>query len=259
MPHPKKRNSVIAFCLGIAAAGCLIQAAGWIRNDRLVFPEVSEILHAFGNLLSKKETWSGIFVTVQHLILSLLISTAAGLLLGFCQGLSDWLYSFFRPMMTFFRSMPMIVLTIVLMVMMNYTWVPVAAGALILIPLISEAVREGCRRIEPELIDVYRMNSSLTFSVLRNVYVPSVTGYLLQAFNNAAGMGMKIVVSAEYLVQTRNSLGKAVFTANYFNEYAEIYAYALILALLVILLSVLPALTGKAISRIRSSRGFLFQ
>ena len=53
-------------------------------------------------------------------------------------------------------------------------------------------------------------------------------------------MGLKIAVSAEYLVQARDSLGKAVYSSAYFSEYAEIYAYAMIMILLVLLITDIP-------------------
>ena len=59
-------------------------------------------------------------------------------------------------------------------------------------------------------------------------------------YANAAGMGLKMVVSTEYLVQTRDSLGKAVYSSSYFNEYQDIYAYALIMIFLVLALTQLP-------------------
>ena len=72
------------------------------------------------------------------------------------------------------------------------------------------------------------------------VYLPLISGYLKQAFNNAAGMGLKVAVSAEYLVQARDSLGKAVYLSSYSTEYAEVYAYALIMIFLILLLTELP-------------------
>jgi ABC-type nitrate/sulfonate/bicarbonate transport system permease component len=126
------------------------------------------------------------------------------------------------------------------MSMMNYRSVPVTAACMILIPLFSEAVYEGCRSLEPELIDVYRMNGGFGFEVAVHVYLPLISGYLRQAFVNAAGMGLKVAVSAEYLVQTKDSLGKAVYSSAYFSEYAEIYAYALIMVFLVLLLTEVP-------------------
>ena len=119
---------------------------------------------------------------------------------------------------------------------------PLIATTLMLIPLISEATCEGFRRIEPELVDVYRMNSGFNALVLFRVYLPLMAGYLKQACVNAVGMEIKLVVTTEYLVQTKNSLGKAVYSSSYFNEYQDIYAYALIMILLVLLVGALPAI-----------------
>jgi ABC-type nitrate/sulfonate/bicarbonate transport system permease component len=58
-------------------------------------------------------------------------------------------------------------------------------------------------------------------------------------------MGIKVAVSAEYLVQSRDSLGKAVFLSGYSSEYAEIYAYALMMILLVLLITEVPGLLIK--------------
>ena len=60
-------------------------------------------------------------------------------------------------------------------------------------------------------------------------------------------MGLKLIVTAEYLVQTRSSLGKAIYSSSYFNEYEDIYAYALIMILLVLLVSELPVIIGRLI------------
>lgn len=233
------------FCLGLLFLGALIQAASWLKGDSLVFPGVAPILRAFFRLMGSGRTWRQIGVTLGHLALALGISAAAGTLLGLLQGLSGTFYRFMRPLMGLLRSLPMIVLTVIVMVVTSYDRVPVAVTTLILVPMISEAACEGCRRIEPELIDVYRMNSSLTPEVVRRVHLPLMAGYLRQAWVSAAGMGIRTTVTAEYLVQTRNSLGKAVFTSGYFFEYEEIYAYALIMVLLVLGLGSLPRLLGR--------------
>ena len=146
--------------------------------------------------------------------------------------------------MILLRSVPMIVMTVIIMVLAKYEKVPLIATSLMLIPLISEATYEGFRRIEPELIDVYRINSGFTAQVLFRVYLPLMAGYLRQAYVNAVGMGIKLAVTTEYLVQARDSLGKAVYSSAYFNEYADIYAYALVMILLAVAVSELPKLAA---------------
>ena len=46
MERNKKSLNTLAFCLGILLVGGLIQAAGWLKGDKLVFPGVGEILQA---------------------------------------------------------------------------------------------------------------------------------------------------------------------------------------------------------------------
>ena len=242
MKGEKKNNQAFAFVLGIILIGCLIQAAGWIKNDRLVFPDVIEILRAFFRLITTPKTWQLIWTTLRHLLTAMAISTVFGLIIGLAEGYSDFIRTLLRPLMVLLRSIPMLVLVVIIMVLTTYDRVPLIGTSLILTPLISEAVCEGYRSIDSDLIDVYRLCSDFNLQVLRNVHLPLMTGYLKQAYISAIGMGVKLVVSTEYLVQTKNSLGKAINTSIYFNEYQDIYAYALIMVLLVVLISELPLL-----------------
>ncbi|MBE5789355.1 MAG: ABC transporter permease subunit [Clostridiales bacterium] len=244
-PIREKTKETIVFCLGILLVGILIQVAGWLKGDRLVFPDVAEILRAFVRLLGQEITWRRIGTTLMHLLEALLAAGTIGLGLGLLQGRSRTVYTLLKPTMIFLRTIPMIVMAVIIMVLAPYPRVPLIATTLMLIPLISEATCEGFRRIEPELVDVYRMNSGFNALVLFRVYLPLMAGYLKQACVNAVGMGIKLVVTTEYLVQTRDSLGKAVYSSSYFNEYEDIYAYALIMVLLALAVSGIPALLAQ--------------
>ena len=245
MARNNRRQETLAFCLGILLVGALIQAAGWLKGDRLVFPGVGEILQAFVRLLGVGKTWRQIGVTLLHLVEALAASAVIGTALGIAQGRSPFVRTLLRPLMILLRSIPMIVMTVIIMVLTKYKRVPLIASAMMLIPLISEATCEGLTRIEPEMVDVYRMNSGFTPRVLFRVYLPLMAGYLRQAYVNAVGMGIKLAVTTEYLVQARDSLGKAVYSSAYFNEYAEIYAYALIMILLALLVGAIPGAVVK--------------
>ena len=233
-------KDTLVFCLGIVFIGCLIQIAGKTKGDALVFPSVFEIIKAFFRLIRTAGTYALVFTTFSHLFIALFISSLAGISIGMLEGLCPAVRHFLKPLMIFLRSIPMIVLVVIVMVLTDYSRVPYVAATLILLPLIAEATSEGCRRIDPELIDVYKINSSFSLRILFTVYIPLMAGYLKQAYINAVGMGMKLVISTEYLVQTRNSLGKAVHTSGYFNEYEDIYAYALIMIVLIVLVTEVP-------------------
>lgn len=238
--RPSKARDALAFCLGIVLIGAMIQGAGALKGNDLVFPGVTEILRAFLRLLGEAKTWQRIGVTMAHVLSALAVSTAIGVGVGVLQGLCGFVRRLLQPLMSFLRAIPMVVLIFIVMVLMDYDYVPVVASSLILIPMIAEAACEGCLRIDRELIDVYRMSGGFSLTVLWRVYLPLMAGYLRQAYVNAVGMGVKLAVSTEYLVQTKNSLGRAVTDSTYFLEYQDVYAYALIMILLVLLLSELP-------------------
>ena len=239
-----KKESLI-FCLGIILLGCLIQAAGMMKGDRIVFPGVFEILKAFFLLLGKGQTYAKIWVTLRHLITAVLISSIIGISIGMAEGHSLFLRTLLRPTMILLRSIPMVIMAVIIMVITKYERVPVLATSLFLIPLISEAACQGYLNLDQSLLDVYRLESHFNFRVASLVHIPMMAGYLKQAYISSVGMGMKLIVSTEYLVQTRNSLGKAIHSSSYFNEYQDIYAYALIMIMLVLLVSELPGLIGR--------------
>ena len=236
----KTAPGILPYLLGVVLILLLIQLGGAVKGNAFVFPDVREIGTAFRRLLGASRTYALIGTTLLHVLEALAVSMVIGILLGLAEGLSRWMHALFQPLMVLIRSMPMIILVILIMTMVSYRLVPVVAAGTVLIPLISEAVCEGCRAIDPELIDVYRLNGGFSLQVLVRVYLPMMAGFLRQAFTNAVGMGLKIAVSAEYLVQTRDSLGKAVYSSSYFNEYAEIYAYAFLMVLMVLLFTEVP-------------------
>jgi len=244
-----KLSDTLTFCLGILLIAALVQLAGWAKGDDLVFPPVDEILRALGRILTTGSTYRLIWTTLRHLLLTMAVSTVIGVALGLLQGMSRFLRNLFTPLMIFLRSLPMIVLIVIVMVVVKYRYVPVIASTMIVVPIISEATCEGCLRIDRELIDVYRMNSGFNLRILWSVYLPLMAGYLRQAYINAVGMGVKLAVTTEYLVQTKESLGKAVHSSIYFSDYQDVYAYALVMILLVLLVSEMPVWIGRAVSR----------
>ncbi|MCR5289449.1 MAG: ABC transporter permease subunit [Treponema sp.] len=247
MTDKDNTQHTIIFCFGIVLLCLCIHIIGWVKHDVLVFPNVISIIKSFFSLLGQRRTYVLIGTTCIHLILAVFFATLIGLALGLAEGFSKTVHTLFEPCMILFRSMPMIVLAVIIMVITHYSWVPVIAATVVLIPLISEASCAGVQSIDKDLVDVYKLNTSFNLHILMSVYIPRMSGYLKQAFAGAIGMGIKIIVSAEYLVQTKNSLGKAVFTSSYFNEYQEIYAYALIIIILVLIIEKLPLLVYRII------------
>ena len=251
MARSKKAGEWIAFIAGIGLILALIQAGNILQGKRAIFPPAGETVRAFFDLLCRKETYARIGTTLLHTAEATAVSVAAGMLLGLAEALIPYLHSLLRPLHALLRSMPMILLAMIMLMATRFSkeWMPLLTGCLVLIPMISEAGYEGCRRIDGDLIDVYRLDRRMSPGIILHVYLPLTSGYMKQALVNACGMGLKVIVTAEYLVHTANSMGQTVYLKLDALEYAEVFAWALIMVLLVLVLTGIPAalvrLAGK--------------
>jgi len=251
MRRNKKVGEWAAFILGIGLILALIQAGNALQGRRPVFPSADQTVRAFFELLSRKETYAEIGTTLAHAVKAIALSAVIGTVIGLGEGLIPYLHALLRPLHALLRSMPMILLAMVMLMATRFSkeWMPVLTGCMVLVPMISEAGYEGCTRIDRELIDVYRLDSRTSPRIILRVYLPMMSGYMKQAFVNACGTGLKVIVTAEYLVHTMRSLGQAVYLKLDALGYEEVFAYALIMALLVLVLTGIPALIVRIVNR----------
>jgi len=239
----KKIKNLILFVAGIIIILLLISLIGLIKDNKIVFPSIWEIFNAFFRLLGTGSTYKYIGTTILDFIIIILVSSIIGIGLGILSGFNDISKGILKPFMIIGRSMPMVIIIVIIMLTIpndNYRYVPIVSTIIALIPILYEAVSEGIRRIDSTYNDVWRLNSNLNLKVICNVHMPLIGGYLKQAFVNAIGLGIKMIVTTEFIAGVRNTLGVAIFDSKVLVEYTEIYAYAIILVLLVVFLEWVP-------------------
>ena len=61
-----------------------------------------------------------------------------------------------------------------------------------------------------------------------------------------------MIVTTEFIAGVRNTMGTAIFNSKTLVEYNEIYAYALILIILVVLVELLPSLIVFVVRRLKN-------
>ena len=176
-----KIKNLILFVAGILIIVIIISLIGLIKDNSIVFPSVFEITNTFFSLLGKGETYKYIGITLLDFIIALICSSILGLGFGILSGFNDVSRGILRPFMIVFRSMPMVIIIVIIMLTIpndNYRYVPIVSTAIALIPILYEAVSEGIRRIDSTYNDVWRLNSKLNLKVIFNVHLPLITAPL---------------------------------------------------------------------------------
>ena len=249
--NSKKIIEYLAFCIGIILIGVLIQVIRLIKNDSALFPNVIDVLNCFSKLLGDSHTYLYIGNTLSQLLISIIISSFFGIALGALAGFNRIAEKVLKPFMILLRSLPMIILIVIIWIILNKDIVPVLGTTLVIVPIIYEATLQGIRNIEREYIDAYKIYSKTNPYILFKIHLPMISGYLKQAYSNAIGMGIKVVVTIGYVVGVKNSFGQEIVDSRILLDFDKIYAYGLLLIIMVSIFEFIPKLINLVYNKIK--------
>jgi len=213
--------------------------AGLIVNNSLLLPQPQEVLLAFGKIFINIDSLSVIFHTILRLLVGLLFASFFGFLLGIVAGFKKQFSIFFNPIVTVLRTIPVISITVILLIMFGFSFTPYIITFLMIFPLIYQGTYGAIKGIDQELIDVYKLEDNNFITGLTHCYIPLISKQIRTALLQSLGLGIKVLVMAEYLSQTKNSIGNKLYLAKVNLNYDEVFAWTLLLIVLALFLELL--------------------
>lgn len=225
----------------------LIQLCSMGVNNSIILPSVFDIFKSLFKIISTPKTYLYIGNTLKNLVISLFFSFLIGMLLGILAGLFPYVRLFLKPWITILRSIPLASSLVIIMILAGLAHTPYYVAGIMLIPIIYEGFCQGISGLDSAWMDVWRLNSNLSLKVLIRVHLPLIAPAVRTAFVSSVGMGIKVIIMAEYLAGIKNTLGSAILPAANMLDYSSVYAYSILMVLLVLCLEALPKLFAGGI------------
>ena len=218
----------------------LIWQIGAIAVDSaLLLPAPKAVLIAFGKIFLESDSLTVILFTVLRLLLGLLFAAIPGILFGVVAGFNKNFATFLNPIVTVLRTIPVIALTVILLIVAGNKLTPYYITFFMLFPLIYQGVYGAITNLDKELIDVYKLENNNFLTGLTHCYLPLISKDISTALLQSLGLGLKVMIMAEFLAQTDNSIGKAISFARVNLAYDEIFAWTLLLIIIAVLFELL--------------------
>lgn len=244
------KRRILYYSIGVILLLAILQLISFIINDNLIFPNIIDIIKEIIKIFTNLSFYQNLLNTLLELILSLLISILLGTILGILSGIIKEIGMIFKPIISFLRCIPIIVIIISsLIIFRNNNIIPYASLILILFPIIYQAVYEGTISIDKYYIDAYRLESKFNLFIIRNVYLPLISSHSKEAFISSIGLGIKALITIEYVCGISKTIGNSIMNGVNNINYASIYAYTIILALLIMLIELIPVLINRLYKR----------
>ena len=167
-------------------------------------PAPSEISRVVYTLFAEGSILNHLQATFTAALLGLVFGLAIGIVLGFAAALVPLLADILEPIMMLLNAIPRVILAPLFVIWLGIEMASKIALAVVLVAvLIFFAVYSGIRDVNQLLVDRVRTLGGGRFVLLREVYIPSVTAWVLGSLKVAVGFAFTGAVVGEFVAATR--------------------------------------------------------
>jgi len=106
-------------------------------------------------------------------------------------------------------------------------------------PILYQAILTGLKSIDQSYIDVYKLEQGTLLKSIEYLYFPMTRPFILLGFLQSLGLGLKVIVMAEFITQAQNGIGRIIYNARVNLKYDQIFAITIVLVLMTFLIETL--------------------
>lgn len=217
-----------------------VSRIGWL--DPFYAPPPSAVARVLVDLVATGEIWPHLGATTTAAFAGLLLGMVIGVALGFAAALFPLVAELLEPVMILLNAIPRVILAPLFVIWLGIGLASKLALATILVAvLIFFAVYNGIREVDRRLVERVRTLGGGRNVLIREVYVPSVTAWVLGNFKVAVGFAFTGAVVGEFVASSRGLGYLLQFAQSTYNAALTIGLILVIMAFVLLLF----ALAGR--------------
>lgn len=215
--------------LAQTAAAIVFLLAVWfvaylmVGNTQLI-PPLSDSLKEMGSLLVSADLWSALGMTLLRALCAFGISFVLAVGFAVLAYVFPAVGTFLAPIVSVFRSMPVLAVLLILLSFLGQGKAPVAVAFLSLFPMLYVGVLAALSSVDRRLVEISRVCGTPLWRKVTAIYLPLSAPYVLKESAAALSFSLKLIVSAEVLSFTATSLGGMMQEAKIYSEIPQLFA-----------------------------------
>ncbi len=197
----------------------IIPAAFWVLvwwlcaalvGRELILPSPAAAVGALWELAETGEFWRCLGMSLVRVGLGFLLGAGLGTALGAACYASKGFDLLVSPALRAVRTVPVVAFILLLYFWFPTGWTPTAVSALMALPVVWRAARQGWEAADASLLELARHYELGPWRTLRLVRLPAALPALSAGWETALGLAWKAGVAAEVLCQPRWAAGSAL-------------------------------------------------
>ena len=207
---------------------------GWLNP--FYAPPPSAVAKVLYSIFADGQIWPHLEATFSAAIAGLIAGLVLGIVLGFAAALVQLLAELLEPVMMLLNAIPRVILAPLFVIWLGIDLASKVALALILVAvLIFFAVYSGIKEVDARLVERVRTLGGGRRVLIREVYVPSVTAWVMGTLKVAVGFAFTGAVVGEFVASSRGLGYLLQFAQSTYNASLTIALILLIMAFVLVL------------------------
>jgi NitT/TauT family transport system permease protein len=207
---------------------------GWLNP--FYVPPPSAVAKVLYSIFADGQIWPHLEATFTAAIVGLIAGLVLGIVLGFAAALTPLLAELLEPVMMLLNAIPRVILAPLFVIWLGIDLASKVALALILVAvLIFFAVYSGIKEVDTRLVERVRTLGGGRRVLIREVYVPSVTAWVMGTLKVAVGFAFTGAVVGEFVASSRGLGYLLQFAQSTYNASLTIALILLIMAFVLVL------------------------
>ncbi|MBE6665186.1 MAG: ABC transporter permease subunit [Ruminococcaceae bacterium] len=201
-----------------------------------VLPTPFAVLQKLGELMGTKAFYMDCLYSLLRIFAGLMLGILSGVLIAsLCAafGLFDGIFS---PAVSVIKATPIASIIILMLFILEKSYVPMVAAMLMSVPIVFSNVRKGISSVpaeQKEVADVYNFGFGKR---LKYCIIPSVLPYFSAACRSSLGLAWKAGIAAEVICTPKYSIGLNLNDAKIYLESEALYAWTIVVVIMSVLI-----------------------
>lgn len=227
----------------------LWQVIAVITNNDIYIPKLQQVSEAFKDIYMEQNFWKAIFSSFYRTIISYILALAFSMILGILGAVYPFFRYLMQPLNSFAKTVPTMVLVVLLLVWFDKDITPFAVGFAIIFPVLYEGVRNSLMQIDKKLIDMTKIYEVSLVDKIKKIYIPVMKFYFMSIFVSTFSLTFKVVITGEVYGQPKFGIGSQIQLEKVNFNVSGIFAWIVIIVFISIVLELINKLLNKKIYR----------
>ena len=227
----------------------LWQLIAIVINNDIYIPRIQQVIEAIKIIFKEQNFLKIILSSFYRTMLSYVFALIFSMILGVLSAVHPFFKYLIQPINSFAKTIPTMVLVVLLLVWFDKDITPFAVGFAIIFPILYEGVRNGLMQIDKKIIDMTKIYEVSLKDKIKKIYFPVMKFYFMSIFVSTLSLTFKVVITGEVYGQPKFGIGSQIQLEKVNFNVAGIFAWIVIIVFISLFLEIINKLLKKRIYR----------